>query len=151
VANQSPAAFSFAAGLLKGKRKLLSLANNGTASIATTGADDSMEKYVLLGEWNIVMWTACEAKQIPPAQFWEKQISIGQTLAKATYADPDEDATIKRHLASVHVLLVALAGGESPARTARALANELLIFRERFAPNDQAARVQLEQAPVVVP
>jgi hypothetical protein len=152
MGNTSPAAFSFAAGLLKGKRKLIALSGNpmdGAAS-AGAGAEDDMEKYVLLGEWNIVLWAACESKQKPAVEFWEKQLVVEAQLAKETYADPAEDAIIKQHLASVHVLLSALVRGESPARTARALSKELLLFRERFAPTDQSARTQVEQRAVVV-
>jgi hypothetical protein len=152
AANDSPAAFSFAAGLLKGKRKLLALSSNATGgTVSTTVADDDMEKYVLLGEWNIVMWAACEAKPMPPAEFWETQISVGQSFAKVSYANAEEESVIKQHLANVQVLLVALTRGETPARTARALANELLLFRERFAPNDQAARAELARPAIVSP
>jgi hypothetical protein len=133
--NDSQANISFAQGLLKGRNTLATL--SGAPSTPIISSDQPLP-YVALGEWNVLLWAVSTSGQSQSAEFWLAQQQLSDALAAASYDDAIAGAQIAAHLTKVDAILLALARGESPARNARALADELMVFREQFAPHDRS-------------
>jgi len=135
--SSSPTAIVFAEGLLRGKQMLSKLSGGAGAAHIAASSDDKLKlpAYFALGEWNILLWAACETKQSLPQEFWQAQLTLGKTLAATPLSDSGAAAVIANHLSRVTSLLAALARGDHPTRNAHELASELLLFREQFAPH----------------
>jgi hypothetical protein len=132
----SPASLEYAVGLLRGKNWLQR--KDG----AVLEPPSSRSNEAALGEWNILLWVAAESGAAYPAAFWRSQQDVHRRLASARY-DEDSSESIAAHLARVELQVNALAAEQNSARSARALADELLLFREQFAPHDPASLEQV--------
>ena len=133
--NDSPANIGFAMGLLKGRNTLAML--SGASSTPITANDEPLS-YIALGEWNVLLWAVSTSAQPQSAEFWLAQQQLSTALASVSYDDAVAETQIATHLTKVDSILIALAHGESPARNARTLADELMLFREQFAPHDRS-------------
>lgn len=131
ASNPSASEQAFANGLLLGKQRLLQ------PTAAAASGDENFARYTALGEWNVLLWAVCQSDQFPAGNFWLRQHSIALELAAVEYGMEDA-AAIERHLAIAIDTLDALARNENTKRNARRLADELLRFREEFAPHDAA-------------
>jgi hypothetical protein len=129
-ANESRGAIAFARGLLRGKGKL-------SGSSVGASAAGALRNYVALGEWNVLLWSACQADSLS-LTFWRTQSKIAGDLASASYSSEDR-AMIVAHVAKATRLLEPLTRGDNVKRAQRALADELTLFREQFAPHDSKA------------
>jgi hypothetical protein len=132
IATGSRASVEFAQGLVDGRQRLM--ASGG--AVQGSSANDSV--YALLGEWNVVLWAIGESGQAQSAEWWRSQLQVSDAFAAHAYDDAAAER-ITAHLATVRGILMALSNGENPARNARALADELLLFREQFAPHQLPA------------
>lgn len=128
----SPASIDYARGLLRGKQRLLA-APSDTASAES--ADKIMSDIAALGEWNVLLWAASESTTPQSTEFWRSQSAVQRLLAAGSY-DSESRAAISAHLDRVAVHLDILSSGQNSLRSARRLADELLLFREQFAPHD---------------
>lgn len=128
--NESRGSIAFAKGLLRARERLNS--EHGAAASSSTPAS-----YFALGEWNALLWSVARAEQPAPTEFWRVQQALAGEFTAKSYAS-DENSVILSHLNNVRGLLEPLAKGENSLRTQRLLADELLSFRERFAPHTAA-------------
>jgi hypothetical protein len=123
--NDSPAGRSFAQGLLRARMKLLGQVNT------TQNLDAFSERYVALGEWNVLLWAAAQSNvQLEPG-FWHSQMDLARTLQRE-FTAADDAPEIAIHISTTQSLIDAMARAPNP-RTARQLWSELTRFREAFS------------------
>jgi hypothetical protein len=125
--NNSVAAIEFAQGLIRGREFLIA-----------SSVRNKESPYYALGEWNVLLWAACDSAQPLSPEFWRRQRAVASKLSATSFPERDSAEAVTAHLRNVSGFIDALVEGRNSARTAKALAGELLRFREQFAPREKA-------------
>jgi hypothetical protein len=116
---------SFAGGIAAGRARLATAAATKSEPVAN-------EAFFLLGQWNILLWAACESQQSFTADFWQGQRSRLQTVADELSRDPFFDPTLAAHLRRVDASLAQLSQNYS-RRTAFELGEDLRLYRDQWS------------------
>jgi hypothetical protein len=117
-------ATSFALGVRAGRERLAS----------GRDADDSVvanEEFFALGQWNVLLATACESQRPLGPTFWQNQRNRLQSLTGELRRDFSADMALMAHLQRVDVSLEQLSQRYS-RRAAFELGEELRLFRAQF-------------------